>query len=158
RALPARGRGRLMFKESTMRTLLGSVAVLLVGLSGTLRAQDKAEPLTDRGFLIKGIAAGHAEVKYSELADGRAANEKVKDLARQMIKDHPAANNRLAEAAKNQKLAVLAGLERDKRATYNRLKGLKGADFDRAYVDQMVSDHREAVSLFSRASTSVSDG
>ncbi len=141
-----------------MRTLVASVVVLLVGLSGVASAQDKAEPLTDKGFLIKAIAAGHAEVKYSELADSRSSNDKVKDLARQMIKDHTAANNRLAELAKSQRLAVLAGLERDKRATYNRLKGLKGADFDKAYVDQMVMDHKEAVSLFGRASTSASNG
>src|SRR5262245_55498595 len=118
-----------------MRLLVGSVAVLLVGLSGPVGAGEKAEPLTDKGFLIKALTAGTAEVKYGEFAEGRASNDKVKELARQMIADHTTANKRLAELARNQKLAVLTGLEKEKRATYNRLKGLKGADFDRAYVD-----------------------
>lgn len=41
--------------------------------------------------------------------------------------------------------------------TMERLQGLSGADFDRAFVQQMVSDHKRAVADFQRAAARASD-
>lgn len=41
--------------------------------------------------------------------------------------------------------------------TMERLQGLSGADFDRAFIQQMVSDHKSAVADFQRAASSGSD-
>ncbi len=41
--------------------------------------------------------------------------------------------------------------------TMTRLQGLNGADFDRAFIQQMVSDHQRAVADFQRAASSASD-
>src|SRR5262245_53716348 len=118
------------------------------GVTGSFaRAEDKP-PANDRDFLLQAMTGGHAEVKYSELAEKHSSNEKVHDFAKRMIDDHTAANKKLAEHAKDQKTAVVAGFERDKRDIYTNLMKLKGDDFDRAYMKQMVEDHEGAVKLF----------
>ena len=112
-----------------------------------LLAADKPQ-LSDPDFLAQAAEAGTAEIKLAELADTRASDDAVKDFARCMIKDHTAIAAKLTDAARGAKVAVVAGLDKDARAAEDRLAGLKGADFDRAYMKQMVEDHEKAVSLF----------
>src|SRR5262249_3021142 len=100
---------------------------------------------------------GHAEVKLGELAQKQASSDKVKEFARQMVAEHTLANNKLAERSRNLKLAYLAGTDPEKKATYNRLAQLKGADFDREYMKQMVEDHEKAVQLFEAEAKSKGD-
>ena len=118
---------------------------LAVGL-GPASADQPRE--LDKEFLIKAAALSNAEVEYAKLAESRAADESVKELARRVRQDHEKANTELAKHAQNQKLAVLAGLEKDKRETHTRLSKLKGGEFDRAFARQMVEDHEYAVKLF----------
>lgn len=40
---------------------------------------------------------------------------------------------------------------------YNRLQALQGAEFDRAFVRQMITDHNDAIALFTRASRDIED-
>ena len=132
-----------------MRTLhLGLMATSVLALACSTGRSDDKLPANDREFLIQATQGGHAEVKFSELADKRSQNEKVREVAKRMTEDHTAANKRLTELAKNQKVAVVAGFERDKRDIYNNLSKLNGADFDREYMKQMVEDHEAAVKLF----------
>src|SRR5262245_24267991 len=126
-----------------MRLFVCGVAVALLGLAGVASARpDRDAPkLTDKEFVAKALSDGLVEVKLGELAEKRARNEKVKEFARTMVKDHTKANKELRELATNFKLAVAAGLGRDQQATYLRLSRLDGADFDRAYMKAMVEDH-----------------
>src|SRR5437773_3466918 len=93
-------------------------------------ADEKNRPADDKHFVTKAATCGHAEVKISELAEKHASNEKVKEFARMMVTEHTKANEQLAEHAKNQKVAVVAGLEKDKRDLFDRLSKLNGDEFD----------------------------
>lgn len=130
--------------KKVFRGALACLSLLL--MAQVLRADDKL-PANDRDFVTKAMTCGHAEVKFSELADKRASNERVKEFAASMVKDHTEANKQLAEQAKNQKIAVAAGFERDNREVYTNLSKLNGADFDKAYMKQMVEDHENAVKM-----------
>lgn len=123
--------------------LLGGVLAFVPTASA-----DEPRPGNDIEFLTKAAACGHAEVKYSELAKDQAESEKVKEFAQRMIEDHKKANNQLSEYARGLKTAVVAGLEKDKQDIYDRLSRLKGAEFDRAYMQQMIEDHEKAIQLF----------
>jgi len=138
-----------------MKAFVLSVAVLAawVGLS---RAADK-ETLTDKGFIAHAIDAGVAEVKMGQLAERLASNEKVKEFAGKMVKDHTAANKQLLELAKAQKLAVVTDMKKDALAIYNRMSKLEKAEFDKAYMKHMVEDHTKAISLFERMAKNASD-
>jgi len=131
------------------RILIGvsmALAALLVFQAGPAGAGKG--PTDDNDFLVKAFTSGVAEVKFSELAEDRSDSNQVKAFAQRMINSHKKVNDQLSEHARGLKLAVVAGLEKDKRAIYDRLAGLKGAEFDRAYLQQLIEDHDKAVKLF----------
>jgi len=132
-------------------------ALLVVGLVAVRPAAygDDTDVKNPVDFLVKASADGTAEVKLGQLAEKQAASDKVKDFARMMVEDHRKANDKLADFARGLKTAVLAGLEKDKQAIYDKLSKLKGEEFDRAYMDQMVEDHEKAVKMFETASKGV---
>jgi putative membrane protein len=109
--------------------------------------RDEALPL-DRDFLTKAFVAGHKEIQLSKLADRHSRNDQVKAFAQQMIDDHTKANQQISELMKSQKLAVVAGTEKDFRDTSDRLGKLDGDAFDKEFVQVLVKDHKQAVALF----------
>lgn len=130
-----------------IRLLCGVVASMgLLALAGTARADEK-QPANDREFVVHAANGGHAEVKLGELAEKRAANPKVKEFAARMIKDHTAANKKLVAAAKNQRVAVVAGFDRESRKMFMELSKLQGEAFDREYMKMMVDDHEKDVAM-----------
>jgi putative membrane protein len=137
-------------------SLVLTVAALALGVSAA-RADKDGEPIKDSDFLVQASTGGAAEVKYSELAAKQASDDKVKDFANKMVKAHSAMNDKLGEMAKGLKLAVVTGLEKDTKATYDRLAKLKGGEFDREYMKVMVDDHEKAASLFDREAKTGTD-
>lgn len=139
------------------KLLQGSFASLALLFATQVVLADDKLPSSDREFLTKAVTCGHAEVKFSELADKQAENPKVKEFAATMVREHTDANKKLAEHARNQKVAVAAGFERDKRDIYDNLARLNGADFDKAYMKQMVEDHENAVKMLENQSKIAQD-
>lgn len=122
---------------------LGALVVFL----GASAAQE-TKSISDKEFLVKSFECGVSEVKVSQLAENRTQNEKVREFARQMVKDHQNLNNQLAEQSKNLKLAVVGGLDPTHKEIYDRLAQLKGEDFDKAFMKQVVTNHEKAVRLY----------
>jgi len=102
----------------------------------------------DRQFVEKASAAGMAEVKLGQIAAERAANSGVKDFARHMVDDHSKANKELEAIVSKKRLNASRELSAEHQRLADRLPTLQGETFSRAYIDQMVKDHEEAVKLF----------
>jgi len=68
-----------------------------------------------------------------------------------MVLDHGRSNAELAALAQSKGLTVRPGLEPSQQAMRDRLNALTGADFDRAYMSEMLRDHNEDIALFERA-------
>lgn len=104
----------------------------------------------DTKFAVAAADGGMMEVESSKLALTNASAANVKDFAQMMVKDHSAANDELKSAATKKNISLPAGLSDDKQKKYNDLAAKKGADFDKAYVDLMVSEHKDAVDAFQK--------
>jgi putative membrane protein len=102
----------------------------------------------DTGFLTEAAQGGMAEVELGKLASTKATNPDVKKFAQQMITDHSKANNELKELAAKKNFSVPTELSPKHKSLMDKLNGLSGADFDKAYVDAMVDDHKEDVEAF----------
>jgi len=138
-----------MEEERMSQFLKALTLVLGVGAAVNLAAYaQETKAVSDSEFLIKAVSCGAAEVKFSELASKNANDAKVKEFATKMAKEHGDANKKLLERARDLKIGIVAGLEKDKRATYTNLSRLSGAEFDREYMKLMVEDHEKAISLF----------
>jgi putative membrane protein len=122
-------------------------------------AQNQADRLkkTDETFVIKAAQGGLAEVELGNLAMQRGTNQKVKDFGRQMVTDHTKAGDELKTIASNKSVSVPAGIDPKSQATKQRLSSLSGAAFDRAYMEDMVSDHKEDIAEFQREANTGGD-
>jgi putative membrane protein len=106
-------------------------------------------------FVQEASADGTAEVRLGQLAVERATNPAVKEFAQMMVKDHTQANDQLKSTAS----AAPAGAPADEPAkkqqkAYEKLSQLSGEEFDKAYIDHMVKDHKNAVKRFKRQAKS----
>lgn len=135
------------------RVPLGLAVAALVLCFAAARADKdgkEPEPIMDTEFLAQASTSGTAEIKLSELAAKQAADDKVKGFAQKLIKEHMVLNDKLADAGRGLKFGIVLGLEKETKATYDRLSKLQGAEFDREYLKQMIDDHEKAVTLFER--------
>lgn len=111
----------------------------------------------DAEFATAAANGGMAEVELSKVAATKATNAKVKEFAAMMTKDHMTANEELMALAKTKNITLPTTVGADEQKTMEDLQKKSGADFDKAYVDQMVSDHKKTVDLFEKASTDAKD-
>jgi putative membrane protein len=130
-------------------------------LAGAAAAQDnQANRMTasaDSSFITKAAQGGQAEVELGTLATQRASNDKVKEFGQKMVDDHTQAGNELKSIATSKGVNFPDGIDSKSRATKTRLSRLHGAAFDRAYMQDMVADHKEDIAEFQREADSGSD-
>jgi putative membrane protein len=98
-------------------------------------------------FIEKASRGGIAEVEASQLAANKATNAGVRDFALMLVKDHSAANKKLAAIAKSKGMEKPITVSDDQKATLKALQAAEGARFDQAYMAQMVKSHEESVQL-----------
>src|SRR5436305_6381379 len=79
------------------------------------------EPATDQEFLVWALACEMAEVKFADQAIKSASNVDVKKLAQKVHDDHQKIRDSLLDRAKEMKVAVVEGLEKEHREMYTRL-------------------------------------
>jgi len=109
-------------------------------------------PAADSTFATKAAAGGLAEVKLGELAKNHAASADVKTFGERMVTDHTKAGDQLKQIASTKGITLPTSLNAKDQATYDRLAKLNGAEFDAAYMKDMVADHKTDVSEFKRES------
>lgn len=115
--------------------------------AGTSQA---AGELTDAQIAKVAVTANDVDIAGGKAAARQTKNAKVKEFAHEMVKDHTAANKQAAALAA--KLGITPedsdasrDLEQKGQAALRKLKGLKGAAFDRAYIANEVSYHEEVL-------------
>lgn len=111
----------------------------------------------DAKFATDAANAGLAEVAIGQLASEKATNAKVKDFAKMMVTDHTKANDELAAIAKTKNITLPSAPDEDHQKKKTELAAKSGAEFDKAYVDAMVSGHKKVESLFEDASKNCKD-
>jgi putative membrane protein len=137
-------------------TVISFVAVALIALAVPVAAQVQLSE-ADREFVNKAAIGNVAEVELGRVAVQRAARPSVKSFGERMVTDHGRAGAELATLARGKGMDVSKTLDVSHQAMRDRLSGLSGADFDRAYMSEMVRDHTEDVALFERAAQTASD-
>jgi putative membrane protein len=132
---------------------------LALGVAGTDAQDRKAEdkPVADAEFVIKAASGGMFEVESSKIAKDAAKAEEVKKFAEMMITDHEKANKELMDVAKKANLGLPLKMLDEHQKMLEKVKGAKGSDFDKTYMETQVAAHEEAVALFSNAAKNVKE-
>jgi len=108
--------------------------------------------VTPQSFASQAAVIGKAEIELGQIALKNTQDEGVRKYAERMVKDHSAADKKLQAIAAKENLQLPQSLDPEHASLKTKLQGLKGEDFDRAYVNAMAKGHDKAVALFEAAS------
>jgi putative membrane protein len=111
----------------------------------------------DAKFATDAANGGLTEVAAGKVAEQKAVNQKVKDFAAMMVKDHGKANDELMAIAKAKNITLPAAPSEDKQKELSDLSAKSTSDFDKAYVDAMVDGHKKTITLFEDAAKNCKD-
>ncbi len=107
-------------------------------------------PQADHDFLDEALRRGLTAVTLGGLAGEKAVSEQVRKFGERMISDHHDANEELMRLVTAKGIDLPAVLDKNDEKAIDDLADLSGAEFDRAYMKRVVSDHRSDVSKFQK--------
>jgi putative membrane protein len=159
---------RDFIRKSVMTAALAGLVSLGAAAQSTDKSADQSSSpassngtsqlsAADQSFVKKAAAGGMAEVELGKLATEKASNDDVKKFGQRMVDDHSKANDQLKQLASQKGITVPSDLEAKDKALKDRLSKLSGAEFDRAYMKNMVRDHNKDVAEFRKESKSAKD-
>jgi putative membrane protein len=129
-----------------MNRQLKTVALCaLTAAALTTQAQGSAP--TDPQIAAIVVTANQVDIDAGTLAKSQAHSKQVKDFAQLMVTDHSGVNKSAAELVAKLKVTpednpTSDGLKKSGADNVAKLTKLKGAEFDRAYVDNEVTYHQ----------------
>lgn len=128
-----------------MNTVRCITATLFAIATGAVYAQAGAPNDAQIAAIV--VAANQVDIDAGKLAELKAKSGEVKEFARRMVTDHTGVNKQATALVtklhvKPEENATSESLKKSGADTRKRLEGLKGAEFDRAYVDNEVTYHQ----------------
>jgi putative membrane protein len=124
--------------------------MLLAGAAATAKEQAATENLTDSKIATVALTAHEIDIERGEMALKKTTNDDVKQFAEQMVNDHKAGRQEVLDLAHQlhvtpEESSITKSLKGDAHKTASRLKKLRGAAFDKAYIDAEVAYHQAVI-------------
>jgi putative membrane protein len=126
------------------------LAIVVAGLLSFPFSSASAQSLNDAQIASIVVTANQVDIDAGKLAKSRSTNKDVKAFAELMITDHTGVNKSAKDLAAKLKVTpqdnpTSQSLKADGDKNLGHLKGLKGATFDKAYVDHEVAYHQQVI-------------
>jgi putative membrane protein len=133
-----------------MRITRLAIATLMAALPLTVPAQAAKTKLDDAAIVGIFDAANTWDISTGTLATKKGTRQDVKDFGAQLARDHKSVQQQGRDLAK--KLGVTPtpvakdfALLKDYNDTMKKLAGLKGAEFDKAFLEHEVAYHKAVI-------------
>ena len=124
---------------------------------GTKAGAGTSIPAADKTFVEKAAVGGLAEVEMGKMAQQKGSSDQVKQFGSRMVEDHSKANDELKKIASSKGITLPTDLDAKHKSKMDKMQKLSGAQFDRAYMDDMVADHKQDVAEFKKEANSGKD-
>lgn len=111
----------------------------------------------DKSFMENAAKDNAAEVEAGKLASTKGANDEVKKFGERMVQDHGQAGDELKQLAQSKGLDLPDAVDRKHEREAKSLDKKSGADFDKAYMSQMVKDHQKDLKEMQKAAKNAKD-
>jgi putative membrane protein len=121
-----------------------------MGQTGAANRMGTTKASPDARFVREAAEGGLMEVELGRIAQEKASSQEVKDFGKRMVDDHSKANDQLKDIAAKQNIDLPTEVNSKQRQVIDRLSNLSGEQFDKAYMQHMVKDHRKDVSEFQK--------
>jgi putative membrane protein len=105
---------------------------------------------TTSTFMVNAADGGMTEVELGRLAEEKATNQRVKDFAAMMVRDHTKAGDELKNLASNKNVTLPSMVGEKHRDKIDDLRKKTGRDFDKAYLEMMEDDHESTIRDFEK--------
>lgn len=109
------------------------------------------QPAHDDSQIVEIVkVANDTDIKGGKMAQKKSKREDVKAYAKEMVKDHSAANEKLKKLDSKEKIKMTEndtsrGMKEMAKHTEAHLKSVKAEDFDREYMDSELTMHQEVL-------------
>ncbi len=100
-------------------------------------------------FVSEAATSDMFEIQSSKLAASKTTGN-VQSFANRMITDHNKTTSDLTGLAQGANIPLPTQMTNSQQSMLTKLQGLEGKDFAKQYMDDQVSAHKDAVSLFQR--------
>ena len=134
----------------TRISILAWAMALMLGLALATAQQPGSLSAEDRKFVVDVAQGSLAEVELAKVAALRGSSDTVKQFGQRMVADHGKAGDELTQLARQKGVTLPKELDNKHQQLRDRLAKLSGAEFDRAYMNEMVKDHRKDVAAFKK--------
>ncbi len=115
--------------------------------------------ISDQDFVNRATMNNIAEIAAHQAAvGGKATTAEVKKHAQMMLTDHKKMGEDMQALARKKNMNLPTDAPADKKQMLEAMnRDKKGKDWDMAYIDQQIADHKETISLFEQGEGSVQD-
>jgi putative membrane protein len=125
-------------------------AVLAAALLFVSASVASAQDITDAQIAHIVVTANQVDIDAGKLAASMGTNAEVKKFGQQMVTDHTGVNKQATDLATKLKVTpadnpTSKSLKEGGDKNIAKLKGLKGAEFDKAYMDNEVAYHQAVI-------------
>ena len=118
---------------------------------------DNTSKEKDSQFLVDAAEINLVEIQLGQLANQNSNMTDVKELGKMMEKEHSQSLVELTALAGKKKITIPTSISDEAKDTYDKLIKKTNADFNTDYCEMMVKGHKDAISLFEKASIECTD-
>ena len=104
----------------------------------------------DAKFAVEAAESGMLQVTMAELAMKNSSSSTVKNLAETLKTDYKQINAELSSLAMEKNISLPGSISDKHRGKYEDLAKKTGEDFDKAYCDFVVSNHKDNIKAFKK--------
>ena len=117
-----------------------------------------SQNFADQAFVSKAMQGGKAEVELGQLAQQKSQSNDVKQYAQKLVNEHSQMENKWFEpVAKQLGVSEPKGPSKKDKKEIAKLQTLSGQQFDTAYLQDMVKDHKADVKNYQDEAQSATD-
>jgi putative membrane protein len=99
----------------------------------------------DNKFITTAAEADMTEIQTGEMADKQSMSPEVKAYGKMIVEDHKKATAEVAKAATAVGATPPPELDSEHMKIVDDVKGKTGSDFDKAFIDDQIKAHKEAL-------------
>ena len=109
--------------------------------------------ISDMDFVWRAEMNNLLQVSLGELAENQAVNPEVQEFSKTVVEDRVTGSNQIMALAQRNNIQIPGDLD-NKDTQISALLNMKGSDFDRSYLDNVVRSYASDLRLFQRMSES----
>jgi len=134
----------------TIQTVMAASAMTLLLAGGATAAPKGQSAAKDQHFMTEAIEGDLSEVNMGKLAQQKGQSDQVKQFGQALQQDHGDHLQKAQQLASQNGMQAPTEPNKKQQAVYNKLEGLSGDRFDRAFAQAMVRDHQEDIKKYQK--------